>query len=80
MSVVPTGLPSTYTVTVLPASAVPPITSVLSEVTPSPGAPVSFVTLVTAGAAGAMVSMVTASAAEAGPVLPAASVAVALML
>ncbi len=40
---------------------------------------VMFASSVTVGT-GAVVSMVIASAAEAGPVLPAASVAVALML
>ncbi len=71
---VPTTAPSTETVTVLPASAVPLIAGVgLLIEAPFAGA-------LTTGAAGAVVSTVKGTAAELGEVLPAASVAVALAL
>ena len=54
--------------------------SVLSLVMPSPTAPLSVENDAMVGAAGAVVSIVTASAVEAAPVLPAASVAVAVRL
>ena len=47
---------------------------------PSPTLPLSFENEVMLGAAGAVVSMVTLSAVDAAPVLPAASVAVAVRL
>ena len=47
---------------------------------PSPTVPLSVENAAIAGAAGAAVSMVTLSAADAAPVLPAASVAVAVRL
>src|SRR4249919_3242612 len=88
---VATPVPSTvvpsvsYSVTVLPASAVPPIVSVasfekpLSATVPVTGS-TSSVTDVIAGAAGAEVSMVTWYAVEAAPWLPAVSVALAVMV
>ena len=54
--------------------------SVLSLVMPSPTVPLSVENEAMVGATGAVVSMVTASAADATPVLPAASVAVAVRL
>ena len=55
--------------------------SVLSLVMPSPTMPLSVENEVMLGATGAVVSMVTLEcAAEAAPVLPAASVAVAVRL
>ena len=86
-----TPVPSTvvpsvsYSVTVLPASAVPAIVSVasfekpLSATVPVTGS-TSSVTDVIAGAAGAEVSMVTWYAVEAAPWLPAVSVALAVMV
>ena len=62
------------------ASAVPVSVSVLSLVMPSPTMPLSVENEVMVGATGAVVSMVTLSALEATPVLPAASVAVAVRL
>ena len=62
------------------ASAVPVRVSVLSLVMPSPTVPLSVENEAMLGAAGAVVSIVTLSAAEAAPVLPAASVAVAVRL
>ena len=62
------------------ASAVPVSVSVLSLVMPSPTTPLSVENEVMVGATGAVVSMVTLSALEATPVLPAASVAVAVRL
>ena len=69
-----------YSVTVLPAAAVPATVSVLSfELPLSATAPVtgatSSVTPPITGAPGAVVSMVTWNAVEAAPWLPAASVA-----
>ena len=86
---VATPVPSTvvpsvsYSVTVLPASAVPPIVSVVSFVRPLfatrpvTGA-TSSVTLPITGATGTVVSMMTWNAAEAAPWLPAASLALAV--
>ena len=54
--------------------------SALSLVMPSPTTPLSVENEVMVGAVGAVVSMVTFSALEATPVLPAASVAVAVRL
>ena len=54
--------------------------SVLSLVMPSPTMPLSVENEVIVGVVGAVVSMVTFSALEATPVLPAASVAVAVRL
>ena len=54
--------------------------SVLSLVMRSPTVPLSVVNEAMLGATGAAVSMVTLSALEAAPVLPAASVAVAVRL
>ena len=68
------------TLTVALASAVPLKVSVLSLVMPSPTVPLSVVNEAIVGAAGAAMSMVTLSAADATPVLPAASVAVAVRL
>ena len=62
------------------AWAVPVKASVLSLVMPSPAAPLSVENEAIAGAAGAAVSTVTLSALDAAPVLPAASVAVAVKL
>ena len=62
------------------ASAVPVSVSVLSLVMPSPTVPLSVENEAMVGATGAVVSIVTLSAAEAAPVLPAASVAVAVRL
>ena len=62
------------------ASAVPVSVSVLSLVMPSPTTPLSVENEAMVGATGAVVSMVTLSALEATPVLPAASVAVAVRL
>ena len=62
------------------ASAVPVSVSVLSLVMPSPTVPLSVENEAMVGATGAVVSMVTLSAVEAAPVLPAASVAVAVRL
>ena len=62
------------------ASAVPVSVSVLSLVMWSPTVPLSLENEVIVGATGAAVSIVTASAVEAAPVLPAASVAVAVRL
>ncbi len=62
------------------ASAVPVRVSVLSLVMPSPTVPLSVENEAMVGATGAAVSMVTRSAVEAAPVLPAASVAVAVRL
>ena len=62
------------------ASAVPVSVSVLSLVMPSPTVPLSVENEVMLGAAGAVVSIVTLIAADAAPVLPAASVAVAVRL
>ena len=70
-TVVPTGVPSTMTVTVLPASAVPVYVGVLSLVT-EPLAGVS-----TTGAAGGVVSTVNVLVFDCALVLPTASVAVA---
>ena len=61
------------------ASAVPLMIRVLSLVVPSLAVPVSAVMAVTAGAAGVPVSMVTLNAAEEADVLPALSVAVAVI-
>ena len=79
-----TVVPSvSYSVTVLPASAVPPIVSVelfelpLSATAPITGA-TSSITLSITGADGATVSMVTWNALEDAPWLPAASVALAV--
>src|SRR4029078_5292666 len=81
-----TGVQSvSYSVTVLPAPAVPAIVSVasfekpLSATVPVTGS-TSSVTDVIAGAAGAEVSMVTWYAVEAAPWLPAVSVALAVMV
>ena len=63
-----------------PASAVPAKVSALSLVMPSPTTPLSVENEVIVGMVGAVVSMVTFSALEATPVLPAASVAVAVRL
>ena len=71
-TVVPTTTPSTITVTVLPASAVPLYVGVLSLVV-EPLAGVS-----TTGAAGGVVSTVNVLVFDCALVLPAASVAVAL--
>ncbi len=65
---------------VLLASAVPVSVSVLSLVMPSPTVPLSVENEAMVGATGAAVSIVTRSAVEAAPVLPAASVAVAVRL
>ena len=62
------------------ASAVPVSVSALSLVMPSPTTPLSVENEVMVGQTGAVVSMVTFSALEATPVLPAASVAVAVRL
>ena len=62
------------------ASAVPVSVRVLSLVMWSPTTPLSVENEAMVGATGAVVSMVTLSAAEAAPVLPAASVAVAVRL
>ena len=62
------------------ASAVPVSVRVLSLVMPSPATPLSVENEAMLGATGAAVSMVTLSAVEAAPVLPAASVAVAVRL
>jgi hypothetical protein len=70
--VVPSGVPSMLTVTVLFASAVPVMTGVVSLVEdPSAG-------VTTTGAGGGVVSIVKVFVFETGEVLPAASVAVAL--
>src|SRR5258705_5729889 len=70
-----------YNVTVLPGSAVPSIFACEKLVTPSPNVPLSVVgsSVRPVGIAGAVVSTVTAYAADAAPVLPAASVALAVM-
>ena len=62
------------------ASAVPVSVSVLSLVMPSPTVPLSLENAAIAGMLGAAVSIVTLSVADAAPVLPAASVAVAVRL
>ena len=62
------------------ASAVPESVSVLSLVMRSPTTPLSVENEAMVGATGATVSMVTLKAVEAAPVLPAASVAVAVRL
>ncbi len=62
------------------ASAVPVRVSVLSLVMPSPTVPLSLENEAMVGATGAAVSTVTLIAVEATPVLPAASVAVAVRL
>src|SRR5258705_424814 len=71
-----------YNVTVLPASAVPSIFSCVKLVIPSPFALLSVVLSSDSpvGATGAIVSTVTEYAADAALVLPAASIAFALML
>ena len=67
---VPTTAPSTVTFTVLPASAVPEMAG-LPELPAAAGA-------VSTGATGATVSTVKLRGVEEAPVLPAASVAVAV--
>ena len=62
------------------AAAVPVSVSVLSLVMPSPTTPLSVENEAIVGAPGAAVSMVTFSALEAAPVLPAASIALAVRL
>src|SRR5258708_28524505 len=73
----PSSVAPSNTLTVALASAVPVSVSVLSLVMPSPIVPLSVENEAMLGATGAVVSMVTLRAADAGPVLPAASVAVA---
>src|SRR6266478_7156695 len=71
-----------YSVTVLPGSAVPSIFTCVKLVIPSPFAPLSVVLSSDSpvGAAGAVVSTVTEYAVDAALVLPAASVVFAVML
>src|ERR1035437_9435513 len=77
---VPSLVVPSNTATVLLASAAPVSVSVLTLVIWSPTTPLSGENDVMAGALGATVSTVTAKADEATPVLPAASVAVAVRL
>src|SRR5258706_158261 len=71
-----------YSMTVLPGSAVPSIFTCAKLVIPSPSVPLSVVLSRESpvGAAGAAVSTVTEYAVDATPVFPAASVAFAVML
>src|SRR6266436_4090859 len=71
-----------YSVTVLPGSAVPSIFTCVKLVMPSPSVPLSVVLSSDSpvGAAGAVVSTVTEYAVDAALVLPAASVVFAVML
>src|ERR1035437_5079303 len=77
---VPSLVVPSNTATVLLASAAPVSVSVLTLVMWSPTTPLSGENDVMAGALGGTVSTVTAKADEATPVLPAASVAVAVRL
>ena len=65
--------PARVTETVSPGAAVPVIASVLSDVTPSPGAPVSFEM---ARIDGVVTAVLTVEGADAALVLPARSVTV----
>ena len=79
--VVPIGVPSKKTSTVLLFSAVPVMINSSSLVIPSVGlSPVSSVIPVTTGAAGGSESTVTEKSEEVGPLFPAKSVAWAVIL
>ena len=78
-AVLPSSVEPSKTLTVLLATAVPVSVSVSSLVMPSPTVPLSGENEVMVGATGGAV-IVTARAADAAPVLPAASVAVAVRL